>query len=174
MVENAPVPGASFLAKLTGWTAGKIADKGLSTMLPGDYTLINILIELSKGPIQMDHFESPNFYLKIGERENLSVYAQRELDAIEDPEKRQKKREKREKASEIAKGSEFSLSFEKHYKTRHTKYYKKYLNTNSETLNNDYCLEILHNLEGKQKNILNFEFFKIFQKISLIKVSLRV
>ena len=155
----APVPGAKLAGKLLGKGLGWLTDLTASKLLPGDYMLVNILIELSKGTIQMDHFESPNFYLKIEERKNRLVYAQRELDAIEDPKKRQKEREKREKASEIAEGSEFSLSFEKHYKTRHTKYYKKYLNTNSHTLNNDYCLEILHDLEGKnKKRNLNFEF----------------
>jgi hypothetical protein len=47
LVEDAPVPGANLLAKLTGWAMGKIAANGLNKMLPGDYTLINVLIELS-------------------------------------------------------------------------------------------------------------------------------
>jgi hypothetical protein len=102
------------VGKLLGMAVGWLADLGASKLLPGDYMLVNILIELSKGTIHMDHFESPNFYLKIGER-------------------------KRGKASGIA-------SFEKHYKTQRTSYHKKYLNTNSDTLNNDYCLEILHDL----------------------------
>jgi len=130
-------PGAKAVGFVLGKAAGWLTDLAASKLLPGDYMLVNILIELSKGTIHMDHFESPNFYLKIGER------------AIEDAKKKQKEIEKREKASEIAEGSEFSLTFEKHYKTQSTNYHKKYLNTNSNTLNNDYCLEILHDLEGK-------------------------
>jgi len=142
-------PGAKAVGFVLGKAAGWLTDLAASKLLPGDYMLVNILIELSKGTIHMDHFESPNFYLKIEERENRSVYAQRELDAIEDPKKRQKEIEKREKASEIAEGSEFSLTFEKHYKTQRTNYHKKSLNINSDTLNNDYCLDKLFELEGK-------------------------
>ena len=166
VAEMVPLPGAKAAGKLLGTAAGWLTDLGASKLLPGDYMLVNILIELSKGTIHMDHFESPNFYLKIEEKENRLVYAQRELDAIEDPKKRQKEIEKREKASEIAEGSEFSLTFEKHYKTQHTNYHQKFLNTNSDTLNNDYCLDKLFELEGKEKFFFIILIFSKFFKIS--------
>ena len=152
MVENAPVPGAQLLAKVTGWAAGKIVDKGLSTMLPGDYTLINILIELSKGTMHMEHFRNPNFYLSIKEREERKVDEQRKIDAIEDPKKKRKAIEKRDKeeskVSEIPEGSQFSLSYENKYVTEHIEYHKRELNPNSNWENNDFCLESLFDING--------------------------
>ena len=158
MVENAPVPGASFLAKLTGWTAGKIADKGLSTMLPGDYTLINILIELSKGTMNMKHFKNPNFYLRIDDRKKTKEYEQHILDTIEKPQRKKTficrfccgGSKKKNKVSEIPKGSKFSLSYENNNVTQHIEYHKRDLNPNSNMENNDYCLELLSKIKGEK------------------------
>ena len=163
MVENAPVLGNQILAKVTGWAAGKIVDKGLSTMLPGDYTLINILIELSKGTMHMEHFRNPNFYLSIKEREARKVDEQRKIDAIEDPKKKRKAIEKRDKVeskvSEIPEGSQFSLSYENNYVTEPTEYNKRGLNPNSNMENNDHCLELFSKIQSK---MISYKFLHKF------------
>jgi hypothetical protein len=154
LAENAPLPiGKKYLAKLTGWIAGKAADKLLSTFLPGDYTLVNILIELKKGNIDMEHFKSPNSYLSIVERKNKKVNEQREIDAIEDDEERKKKEEKSQKksgkVSEIPEGSEFALSYVNNYKTESIEYHRRELSPKSDT--NDHCLECLFRIKGDYK-----------------------
>ncbi len=156
MVENAPVPvGKKYLAKLTGWFAGKAADKLLSTFLPGDYTLVNILIELKKGTIRMKHFKSPDSYLSIVERENRKVNEQREIDAIVDDNKRKKKEEKSQKksgkVSQIPEGSEFALLNVNDYKTESIQFHRRELSPKSDTKNNDHCLECLFRIKGDYK-----------------------
>ena len=125
------------MGKCAGLLIGKIADKGLKKMLPGDYTLINLLIELVKGTIHMDHFENTNFYVKIADRQKLKV-----------------KERLNEKVSEIREGSEFSLSYENFYDTELIEHNKRGLNPNSNMENNDYCLELLFKLEGEMSSYI--------------------
>ena len=126
LCEN--VPGAQFAAYVVGKVSGWAIDKAASKLLPGDYMLFNILIELSKGKIQMDHFQNPNFYKKIGES----------VKSLDD-----------ENVTEIPNESSFSLFFVKHYVIHPTNYKQKELNSNQNLENNDYCLECLHELKGK-------------------------
>jgi hypothetical protein len=163
LIGYVPVPfGSSLLATLTGWTVSKIADKGLSTMLPGDYTLINILIELSKGTMNMKHFQNPNFYLKIDDRKNKNEYEPIIVDTIENPKSGScccgfcccgcccGESKKKSKVSEIPKGSKFSLSYENNYVTQRIEYHKRDLNPNSNMENNDHCLELLFKIKGEK------------------------
>jgi hypothetical protein len=132
-----PIPGSVMMGKFAGLVIGKIADKGLKKMLPGDYTLINLLIELVKGTIQMDHFKNTNFYVKIADRQKFKV-----------------KERLNEKVSEIREGSEFSLSYENYYDTELIEYNKRGLNPNSNMENNDYCLELLFEFEGEMNSYI--------------------
>ena len=166
MVEDAPVPGANLLAKLTGWAMGKIVANGLNKMLPGDYTLINVLIELSKGAIHLDHFEDPNFYLSIEEKEKRKVNKDlRKLDAISDDKdmknkvnflcglcsRKSKKKFQESTVSQIPKDSEFSLSKVNKYVTARIDFHKRDIYPNSNTENNDFCLESLFQIKGEYK-----------------------
>ena len=164
MVENAPVPGANLLAKLTGWAMGKIVVNGLNSMLPGDFTIINVLIELSKGAIHLDHFEDPNFYLSIEEREKKKVNKDlRKLEAISDDKdmnskvnflcglcsRKSRKKRKESKVSQIPKDSGFKLSKVNKYVTERIDYHKRDIYPNSNTENNDFCLESLFQIKGE-------------------------
>ena len=107
----------------------------------------------------MEHFENPNFYLKIGDRKKRRDDEKNKIYEIEDEKKKQEELDKQNKASEKPEGSDFSLYFETHYETDLTNYKKKELNSNLNLENNDYCPECLHYLESKQLNLL-FKFFK--------------
>jgi len=122
-----------MVGKFAGITMGKIADEGLRRLLPGDYTLINLLIELVKGTIKMDHFKNTNFYLKIADRQKFKVNPERPG----------------EKVSKIREGSNFSLSYENFYDTELIEYNKRDLNPNGNKENNDFCLELVSKIQGK-------------------------
>jgi hypothetical protein len=142
LVENIPIPGSKMLGKYLGLIMGKIGDEGLRKMLPGDYTLINLLIELVKGTIKMDHFNNTNFYLKIADRQMFEVN--------ERP---------KEKVSEIREGSKFSLSYENYYDTELIEYNKRDLNPNSNMVNNDHCLEVFSKIQSK---MISYKFLHKF------------
>ena len=91
----------------------------------------------------MEHFENPNFYLKIGDRKKRRDDEKKKINEIEDEKKKQKELDKQNKASEIPEGSDFSLSFEKHYEIDLTSYKEKELYPKKHSLNNDFFLVYL-------------------------------
>ena len=112
----------------------------------------------------MDHFEDPNFYLSIEEKEKRKVNKDlRKLDAISDDKdmknrvnflcglcsRKSKKKFQESTVSQIPKDSEFSLSKVNKYVTARIDYHKRDIYPNSNTENNDFCLESLFQIKGE-------------------------
>ena len=106
--------------------------------IPGLHILINIIIELLSGNINMQNFESKDFYEKRKDNNNKDNNAEAEL-----------------------KNKEFELKFVKSYDTKEANLKEEELDINVSNKNIDWCLENLKSYDLNSNNLSKIVYFHL-------------
>ena len=159
-----------FAGGLLSWVVGKVADKCVQKMAPGLHMLVNLLIELQKGNIDLDQFENPSYYeskFRLKEEVNnnkndIDLFSSTPTEKKDEQEDKKKKKEKekedkkRKEEVESKNKKEFDIFNKNMYKTSEYTPNKRKLRVNVNNLNNDWCLDYLR--EKYEQHALGREY----------------
>ena len=141
-IDLIPVP--SFIKKpvelISNFLVPKLINNLAEKTIPGLHILINITIELLSGNIDMQNFESKDFYKKR---------------------KDNNKNNKDNNAEAELKNKEFELKFVKSYDTKEANLQEEELDINVSNKNIDWCLDCLKSYDLNSNNLSKIVYFHI-------------